>query len=535
MQFSNRLSRWQWAGLAALVIIALLTLLRSSAITAQDPISVSLYTNGSSADASNPSGNSLETSKFHLLIPSTGPHFRVCRAIASATMMGYPVPVLNGWKQEGDLDASKSHLAKVRTTLNYLNGLPDSADEDLVLMIDGFDVTFQIPLDILIERYFAVNRAANAKIAARFGVDSTETLIGDDTPRQTILFGPEKVCYPVQMERVGCWAIPHDVDIPNGAFGPSDGDWAHNIPLWLNSGTIIGPVRDMRRMFEATLERIEKLYDPGDEWRDSDQKYMSDVWGVQEYSRSIKELELYFHGDVYPTDVVPEPKSDKRIPELEPDQHTEFHIGIDYRSSLFQTNAGSEHYVEYLTYNATSNGTSVGGRPSAWVTRDVSSGSHNFKPYRIFLPNNLVSSIMRMFRSIAHAVEDIPLITEIALQTNIVTRNVHGLFHYTGDKDHMDDVWAKMWFYPYGRELFEAALKSLNANHTIVIADGRRWVHAHTIPEFSEEEGSRAAGALDDNMNWLTWEEICQGDESRLFVNKNQNQNQNQTRTRTRK
>lgn len=520
MQLSNRLSHWQWAGLAAFVLIALITVFRSSAISTQDPISVSLNTNGTATETK----NTLRQSKFHLLIPASGPHFRVCRAIASATMMGYPVPVLNGWMQEGDLDASKSHLAKVRTTMKYLESLPESTDDDLMLMIDGYDVTFQIPLDVMIERYFALNRAANAKIAARFGVDSTDALAGDDTPRQTILFGAEKICYPLdmdQMNRVGCWAIPHDVDIPDGAFGPSDGNWAHNIPLWLNSGTIIGPVRDMRRMFGATLERIEKFYNPGNEFSDSDQKYMSDVWGVQEYSRSIKELELYFHGDVFPTDVVPDPDSGKIIPELEPDQETEYHIGIDYRSALFQTHAGSEHYVEFLTYNATLNGTSIGGRPSTWVTRDVSSGSHNFKPYQIFLPNNLVSSIMRMFRSIAHVVDAIPLINELPLQTNIVTKNVYGLFHYTGEKDHLDDIWGQMWFYPYGRELFEAALKTLNPNHTIAMADGRRWVHAHTIPE-SSEEGYRAAGALDDEMNWLEWEQLCEIYESKLFVKKSE-------------
>lgn len=125
-----------------------------------------------------------------------------------------------------------------------------------------------------------------------------------------------------------------------------------------------------------------------------------------------------------------------------------------------------------------------------------------------------------MFRSIAHIVDDIPLISELPLQTNIVTKNVHGLFHYTGDKDHMDDVWGQMWFYPYGRELFEAALKSLNENHTISMADGRRWVHAHSIPNSSVETGSRAAGALDDELNWLGWEELCQVYESKLFINR---------------
>ena len=96
------------------------------------------------------------TSKFHLLIPANGPHLQLCRAVVSSTILGYSVPVFNGWNKSGELDASVTHLAKVRNVLRYLDNLSSASDDDLVLMIDGYDVVFQLPADVLIQRYFAV-------------------------------------------------------------------------------------------------------------------------------------------------------------------------------------------------------------------------------------------------------------------------------------------------------------------------------------------------------------------------------------------
>ncbi|KAJ5661461.1 uncharacterized protein N7477_009077 [Penicillium maclennaniae] len=497
--------RWQWAGLAGFLIIAFIALIQYGLPVARQPIPVSLDFNATAAvenstitlDSAKASPG---TSRFHLLIPATGSNHQLCRTVASATILGYPVPVFNGWKKEGDLDASKTHLAKVRNVMLYLESLPASSDDDLVLMIDGLDVTFQLPPDVLIERYFAINKAASAQIAARFGNEYIESLSPADAPRQTILFGPEKVCYPTDWARVGCWANTQNIGIPNGAFGPDDGQLSHNLPRWLNSGTIMGPVGDMRRLFAATLDRIKEFYDPNQDFSDSDQKYMSD---------------LFFHGDVDPKHVVPPGGPNKVVPPYARDQSKELHVGVDYRSGLFQTNAGSEHVVEFLTYNETgaSNTTSA-----ARVTRNISEAP-NFTPFKIQLPANVARSITALFKSIAHAVDPIPSVSELRLGTNIVTSNIYGMYHWTGDKDDMDTLWQKMWFYPYVRPLFNAAVAAMKAGQPIGVADDRTWVSAHKLaPNSTGIEGTQAAGAWADiDGGWLGWEELCGNYEVEVF------------------
>ncbi|KAJ5910871.1 uncharacterized protein N7473_000174 [Penicillium subrubescens] len=505
---SNRLSRWQWAGLASLFVIAFITIIQYPlATTSTDPISASK--NAYSLTASG------AVSKFHLLLPASGYHFRLCRAVASAIALGYPVPVLNGWMKEGDLDASKTHLAKVRTVMQYLDSLPASSDDDLVLMIDAYDVVFQIPPDVLIERYFAITKAASARLASRYGVNSSESLAADDAPRQTILFGPEKVCYPVDWSRVGCWAVPQDIGIPRGAFGPDDGQLQHNLPRWLNSGTIMGPAKDMRLMFAATLDRIVKHYDPNHEYSDSDQMYISDVWGVQEFARSMRELRQYFHGDINPNAAFPT-NEEKVVPNLEPDQRTEYHIGIDHRSELFQTRAGSDYVLEMLTFNET---TDVNGTTTfATVTQNIAE-SPNFTPYEIYLPSNLASSITRILRLVEPAVGVVPNVTDIALETNIVTKNIYGMFHSTGGKDWIDQLWTKLWFFPYVRPLFEAMVPALQAGWPIAVADGRTWVPSHTLSANSSViQGINATGVWKDiDDGWLSWQELCGAFHAEVF------------------
>ncbi|KAJ5179532.1 hypothetical protein N7492_002742 [Penicillium capsulatum] len=512
--FQSNPHRWYWAGLAGLVIalFAVLGLLELG----PSSVSRSLYspkTDNSLAPAYKITSG---TSKLHLLAPASGQHFRLCRAVASSYALGYPAPVFNGWNKEGDMDANKTHLAKVHTVLAYLETLPSAADNDLVLMIDGYDVLFQIPPDVLIQRYFATTKAASARIASRFGVDTIEGLYGDDAPRQTILFGSEKTCYPPVDSRVGCWAVPEDIGIPKGAYGPSDGELHHNTPRWLNSGTIIGPARDMRRMFAATARRIQETYNPDEEFSDSDQKYMSDVWGEQEYVRTVKAHQHFFHGHTNPEDLIPDDGiKDKIIPAYDESKETEFHIGVDHRSALFQTRAGSDPVLDMLQYSETV----PNQRTTAAPVKTSVDESPDFKQYMIELPTNLATSIGRVLADISHMVDRVPRVTELRLGTNLVTRNVYGMFHSTGGKDYGDELWAKLWFYPYLRPMLAAAIKGLKQGRPIAFLEGRRWIPAHTVPKnVTTTNDYRAVGAWADlDGVWLGWDELCGNFEKETF------------------
>lgn len=109
---------------------------------------------------------------------------------------------------------------------------------------------------------------------------------------------------------------------------------------------------------------------------------------------------------------------------------------------------------------------------------------------------------------------------DLPLGTNIVTKNVYGLFHSTGGKDYIDDLWVKLWYYPYLRPLFKAAIKGLKEGQLIGFLEGRRWIPAHTLPNSTNTttDDFKAAGAWADLDNvWLTWDELCGEFEQEVF------------------
>ena len=462
-----------------------------------------------------------KTAAFHLLIPASNPHLQLCRLIVSSLTMGYPVPILNGYHLTGELDAAVSHLAKVRNIMRYLDDLPPSADDDLMLIVDGYDVVMTLPVDIMIKRYFEVVNDGNAKLEERFGEGSTRDVPGGrgDQPRQTILFGADKICWPVDWRRPACWAVPSDTGIPLGAFGHEDGNMWHNQPRWLNSGTIMGPVGDMRLMIAGTLERIRVGYDEHYQFRESDQKYMSDVWADQEYMRSVRELKHKGQVPVEGGEPVPAggPK-DRVMPVLAPRQRTEYHIAMEYESALFQTRAGNDQFTGMPTFS---------GPGYTTLVQNNFNRRPSFLPYEIRLPTDVVSSITRMFKSIAD-LQELPnqpaeMIRHLHLGTNLVTKRVYALFHCTGDKNYLNEYWPSVWFFPYARALLRSAIRDATKGRPLSeeLIDGRIWTMAHTYPASTprgDDVGVEAAGAWADvSDGWLSWGELCASHEGAIF------------------
>ena len=405
--------------------------------------------------------------------------------------------------------------------MRYLDALPPAADDHLVLIIDGYDVVMHLPAEVMIQRYFEVTEAANAKLVERFGKIYTKGFSSGmhEQPRQTILFGPDKICWPVDQRRPACWAVPTDTGIPRGAFGMDDGDMPHNQPRWLNSGTIMGPVSDMRQFMAATLDRIRTSYDPNHENKESDQMYMSDVWGVQEYYRSVREMKAKGLARLDGKEPIPKGGPfDKFIPTLAPRQKTEYHIAMDYLSQLFGTRAGNEGFLDFLRY--------TGPGFSTLVKRNVSRRK-GFIPYEIKLPRDVIDSLTRVFKSISK-IQKLPakpadMITRLRLGTNLVTRQVYALYHCTGEKGYLDELWPKLWFYPYAKSLLKTAIRETVEGKPISenLIDGRIWTFAHTYPASTprgEDIGIEAAGAWADvNDGWLSYVKLCGEWEYEMF------------------
>lgn len=104
-------------------------------------------------------------SQFHYLISTTGVKPYVCANAVAGLVNRYPAPQLVGYKGEGKYDAHKAHIAKLRTIQRYLHDVGEGHDDDLVVVVDDFDVLPQFGTEALIERYFRLAHEADQRLA----------------------------------------------------------------------------------------------------------------------------------------------------------------------------------------------------------------------------------------------------------------------------------------------------------------------------------------------------------------------------------
>ena len=457
------------------------------------PESLKKFTSSSSSSASVGSSKKYNVKQMHLLIPATSTNHHLCQLMVSAAVMGYPAPVLVNWDAPEASDAYVQHLMKVEGVLNYLDSLPSSQQDDMIFMLDGFDAWFQLPGDALMQRYYdVVNRAAQEHLKI-FGAD----LVKKRDIRDTVLFGPDKLCWPLGNERPACWAVP-DSWLDEHAFGPDTdhGIIEHVRPKWLNSGTIMGPAREMRDVFAATLEKIHDHHTT-----DSDQFYFAELWGDQSYQRSINKPDYdRSHGkDVSDDEAFLLPPQDKDIPEIKKGQRAEYFIGLDFDSAIWQTIAFYDDYMTWVQQNLS--------------TAYVREGSKTINPYHNFvLPADLTSRAPSIN---PHGIAQSPLEATdregdgaslqgsetlpealhswetLPLAFNTITKTVPPILHFTGKKGYREMWWPRNWFYPYQEQILRAL---------------RRRGPVKTGPHRESIAGAWTYAGNGTERGWMDWE-----------------------------
>lgn len=445
--------------------------------------------------------SSASTSRtLHLLVPATGANLNFCRLLLSAAVTGYPEPILVGWGGRGIYNGTESHLFKITETLTYLRSLPTSADNDLVLLLDGYDIWLQLRPDVMISRYDKVLET-NDKRVRRDGILGKQTSGGQ--VRNTIIFGPDKIHWPQGKLDAAVWAAPEST-LPKNAFGPHTDTDMHTVrPRYLNSGTIMGPVKDMRDMFSATLDMLSSKYRTEWEFHNSDQYYFAEVWAEQEINR--RKLQ---YGDKYAA----RPQSinkDIIIPDIPAGKRTEYHICLDYESELFQAATAWERSLAWMRFNDST--------PLPKEGKEVWS-EHSMKSW------TLRQDILASEPPFA-AMEDSAVGSweQVMLGTNTVSRSPFPLFHVTGNKNVRDWWWPRMWFHPDGERLLKAtkrkgvpSVEMMKQNFTTV--DGVEWVAAKPIQSQPRVDNVGKGGAWRASGEWLPWHSMCGIHELVLFL-----------------
>lgn len=228
---------------------------------------------------------------------------------------------------------------------------------------------------------------------------------------------------------------------------------------------IIGPRKDLRKLFRRAAEKVESTpeHDPWDNgsheadnlYRGSDQSIFSTIFGEQEYQREVmrrrhlskqdkllgkaKPTPHQIEGTIIEDPLKPpythEPGKDKAG---KPD---EFGIGLDYFSDLgFQT-VNAEEDVEYLLYNTS-------------IEEQVRNRKHHFHgmfdcPNRIReLAGDVLSSPppLAQLTGSGHW-------AQFPLASNLCTGTVPVMIHHNGDKGARAYQWPSTWMQPHARQL----------------------------------------------------------------------------------
>ncbi|KAF2764685.1 hypothetical protein EJ03DRAFT_281631 [Teratosphaeria nubilosa] len=445
---------------------------------------------------------------FHLVLPATAATMDLCKLLFSGLVTGYPEPVLLGWEGHGLYNGSESHLFKISETLAYLKTLPESADDDLVLLLDAYDIWFQLRPDVLIARYFKVIEKANQRLKDQgiYGMIHHGAKI-----KQSILFGADKTCWPDDLRRAACWAVPKS-PLSDGAFGPStDANMILARPRWLNSGTIMGPVRDMRAMLNATMYQIKKNFDDEYRFRTSDQYYFQEMWAEQEVRRIILR-EGNIKAPVMGQNEVTGDDIRGHVPNIAHRRRTEFHVTIDYETMVFQTSAAYTEFMTWMSFNHTTLpdsryrlGTRLDQTPLA---EDISKSP---PPFAETGNDGDGSSNHRGW-------------SDIMLGTNGITKTVFPLFHMTGDKSYRDKWWPRMWFFAGGQSLLrptKEAKPSTGTSDVVATVNGVKWRGYRYADLFAlngkaTSDGGR--GAWSHQGAHLSWNDLCAVHEESLFA-----------------
>lgn len=433
-------------------------------------------------------GKASKTLNLHLLTTATANDINICRLLLSAAVLSYPPVVLLDWHGEGEFNAAEDHLAKLRGPLRYFDSLPASSDDDLVLLVDGYDVIFQLGPDVLLQRYHETIRSSNARLEAQFGKEHVEK----HSMYHTILYGPDVLCYPIDFKRPACWLVPEST-LRRDIFGPeTDRNTEHTRPRWLNSGTMLGPVRDVKKLFETAMENMNRTWNPDFYGRNSDQMYLADVWAEQEYVRMTstgKDVAFPFRGALPDED-----KPNVWTPEVKDREKAELHVAIDYESHLFQTVANFYDILKWNSFSQTHIIHSILGKAKAWS-----------------FPDDIANAKLP-YRSLDLTWEDSGLKRkswkDVALGLNIVTENIFPILHFTGNKLYRDMWWENMWFFSEADKL----LKAKPDRGAIATIDGVKWMPYKPYGKESARQDTWA-----DTGELLPWKEICGEHEEVLY------------------
>ncbi|RYP07210.1 hypothetical protein DL764_002656 [Monosporascus ibericus] len=448
--------------------------------------------------------------KLHVLIPASHGDVNLC-----CSLLGYPTPSILAWDQnfeQGHQLAGGSHMAKVSGVLDYLSSLSPKQDDELVLMMDAYDIHLQLPKSVLTSRYHSTREAAQRRLVEYAGHEA----VNGENLQQLILFGSGKRCAPNWPHTVACYAIPNS-PLPEDLYGGNTdtvighNHWSSVRQRFLNSGYVLGPAGAMRRMFAEAWEEIEKWpetdpFDDGqrfsaDVYHGSDQSVFALMYGRQEWVREKLRLKhappgtkprtSKVFGSLVDNALSPSFTHEPFDPDLSKGNPYEFGIYLDFWSEFGHQTINSEWDARWITYDKQKSIEEQVGSRSVW---DCPTKVPDVLPDDI-LNSSLPAELLKPTGSSPN--EPSPWLTR-PLYTHLCLSQIPIFRHMNGHKEHRENDWPMIWYQPHARAMLN------DLNELLGEPSEQTW-QQHK----ADSTLLIAGGAWTDKGELLKWEQLC--------------------------
>ncbi|KAF5672760.1 hypothetical protein FHETE_3594 [Fusarium heterosporum] len=454
--------------------------------------------------------------RLRLFMPADSPHINLCKTIMSAVAMGYPMPVLLNWKREYNRPSwhfAGSHIAKLESLLGAIEVLleeEEANEDDVAILVDAYDMWFQLPPSVLLERYHRLNREADARLRKQWANLNIGTDFPILPPRQDIIVTTAKDCFPDSYSgsdpRYEHWPsspMPEDMygegtDKIPWSFDPAR-KYRKVRPRCVNSGLVMGSMGALRQALRRSKQKIDSVAMRGRQlW--SDQALIGEVIGDQEIWREwVKHLGASWNGTSAFNDRASLDFSVRGIADTALlGQRFEYGIGLDYNFTTAPPTCSSEEDGYFVSL---SNETNV---------REESEKAGVPGEVRI---NGVPPELRNVKDTLLSHIEwgSVPLYTDFFFGTTPVA--IHHNAYVNGLKGwRLKNWWDKMWYYPQLRHLITQRLKSTTDSPTLLTKldhEGSRI--AYTVPK-ADREHRRAMvfSPLEPNFTPIEWNAVCQ-------------------------
>ncbi|KAB8346167.1 hypothetical protein FH972_023213 [Carpinus fangiana] len=448
----------------------------------------------------------VEDQKIHLLIPAAEPDAELCKCILTSHILGYPTPTLIGWNKtiedpDHDWRMDGNHIAKIVAIQNYF-GSRKPAEEDVLLVVDGYDTWFQLPPSVLLSRFHRINAENLQRTRAYVGPSAAD----EEDIQQAVIFSAQKECGAASIvhwdinRHPMCYSVPQSPmrrDLYGRGTDAMAGP-AHNLstklrPKFLSSGFIMGRAVEMANLIDAAHYLVHEMDHGG-----SDQLIFAKLFGEQSWRREyVRRWHMSKLGRAYdsfkrvlgisapsPLDVDPAhpdhvPMSTSKSPP------PELGIGLDYGLEMVNTAVWSEFDGRFLVHDSTKSlyqqqvdaGVDVSPpRLKAPLPKDILSAK---PPFQLLQAGG--KNVESNAEVIATPWSDVPL------YTNTFTGSVPVALHLNGNPRMRQLIWHLMWYHSRLRDLLIAR------------------AHVGEI------------GAFDDDGHFLKWNTLCKDFHAEVF------------------